>query len=181
VRRKPKKKQGVQVSRKRKNKERKFLSVSQLLPVLRRARRQRKKIVFTNGCFDLIHPGHIHLLKRAAQMGDILVVALNTDSSVRRLKGPGRPIFPLRERAEIVSALECVDYVVSFGEGTPALIIGKIVPDVLVKGGDWKLSAIVGRDLVKRKGGKVVAISLKKGKSTTVLIERIVNRFAHEG
>ena len=167
--------------RKKRKTRNKFLSIDRFLSILRRLRQQRKKIVFTNGCFDLIHPGHIHLLNRASQLGDILVVALNTDSSVRKLKGPGRPIFPLKERAEIVSSLECVDYVVSFAEGTPARIIEKVVPDVLVKGGDWKLGTIVGRETVERGGGKVVTVALKKGKSTTVLIERIINRFAHEG
>ncbi len=159
----------------------KFMSIKKLLPILARSRKQGKKIVFTNGCFDLIHPGHVHLLKTASSFGEILVVALNTDASVRRLKGRGRPIFPLRERAEIVSSFEFVDYVVSFGAATPAVLIDAILPDVLVKGGDWKLSTIVGRESVERRGGKVIAIPLRKGRSTTVLIERIINRFANEG
>lgn len=168
--------------RKKPGKEiKKFLSVGKLLPVLLKLRRQRKKIVFTNGCFDILHTGHLHLLREASKKGDILVVGVNADSTVRKLKGPGRPILPLRERAEILSALECVDYVVSFREETPAALIGKILPDVLIKGGDWTVSTIVGRETVSSRGGKVATVSLRKGRSTSVLIERIINRFANEG
>ncbi len=175
------KKRTIQRKIRKPKSEHKFVSVTKLLPILNKLRKQGKTIVFTNGCFDLIHPGHVHLLKRASSFGEILVVAINTDASVRRLKGPGRPIFPLRERAEIVSSFEFVDYVVSFGEATPASLIDTILPDVLVKGGDWKPSTIVGRQSVERRGGKVITIPLRKGRSTTVLIERIINRFANEG
>ncbi len=176
-----KKKRMVRKKSRTRKSEHKFLSLKKLLPTLKQVRKKGKKIVFTNGCFDLIHPGHVHLLKRAAGFGDILVVALNTDASVRRLKGSGRPIFPLRERAEIISSFEFVDYVVSFGEATPASLIDAILPDVLVKGGDWKPSTIVGRVSVERRGGKVITVPLREGRSTTVVIERILKRFANEG
>jgi rfaE bifunctional protein nucleotidyltransferase chain/domain len=131
------------------------------------------KVVFTNGCFDILHPGHIELLRQARQLGDALVVAINSDSSVQRLKGAGRPIFPEKERAEILAALEMVDYVCTFDEDTPLEAILKIRPDILVKGADWT-DNIVGEPEVKGWGGKVVAIPLIAGKSTTGIIERIL-------
>ncbi|MEW5806905.1 MAG: D-glycero-beta-D-manno-heptose 1-phosphate adenylyltransferase [Acidobacteriota bacterium] len=169
------------VSKETRSGTKKFLSLHRLLPIVRRLRCKKKKIVFTNGCFDLIHAGHIHLLRKGSKMGDVMIVGINTDSSVRRLKGPGRPIIPLRERVAVLAALECVDYVVSFREDTPAVLIQKILPDVLIKGGDWKISKIVGRDVVEGRGGRVISIPLKNGQSTSVLIERIIHRFANEG
>jgi D-beta-D-heptose 7-phosphate kinase/D-beta-D-heptose 1-phosphate adenosyltransferase len=161
--------------------EKKFLSLRRFLPVLERLRRAEKKIVFTNGCFDIIHAGHIHLLQKAAFLGDILIVGINSDSSVKKLKGGNRPIFPLVERAEILSSMENVDYVIPFSALTPARLIEQIVPDVLVKGSDWKSSEIVGRETVQRAGGKVITVRLKKGISTSFLIEKIIDRFSNEG
>jgi len=130
--------------------------------------------VFANGCFDILHPGHIELLHKAKALGDALVVAINSDSSVTRLKGKGRPLFPENERAEILAAMEMVDYVCAFEEDTPLEVILKIHPDVLVKGADWGLDNIVGRSEVEGWGGRVVAIPLVAGKSTTGIIERIL-------
>jgi D-beta-D-heptose 7-phosphate kinase/D-beta-D-heptose 1-phosphate adenosyltransferase len=132
------------------------------------------KVVLTNGCFDLLHAGHIHLLKFAKAQGDVLIVAVNDDSSIRRLKGPRRPVFPLEERLEILRALECVDYLVSFREDTPLALIDLLSPDVLVKGGDWRPEEVVGRSEVKARGGKVVIVPLRPGLSSSQIIARIV-------
>jgi D-beta-D-heptose 7-phosphate kinase/D-beta-D-heptose 1-phosphate adenosyltransferase len=130
-------------------------------------------IVFTNGCFDLLHVGHLRLLERAAEMGDLLVVGLNSDASVRRLKGPGRPILPFEERAELLAGLKAVDQVVGFDEETPLKLIEQIEPDVLVKGGDWPKQQIVGREVVERRGGRVVTLPLSDDWSTSRIIDRI--------
>jgi rfaE bifunctional protein nucleotidyltransferase chain/domain len=135
-----------------------------------------EKLVFTNGCFDLLHPGHVRYLARARALGDRLVVAVNTDASVAKLKGRGRPLVPLDERMEVLAALEVVDYVLSFEEETPARVIREIVPDVLVKGGDWPKEKIVGRDTVESVGGKVLSLPFAPGYSTTNIIDRIVKR-----
>jgi rfaE bifunctional protein nucleotidyltransferase chain/domain len=135
-----------------------------------------EKLVFTNGCFDLLHPGHVRYLARARALGDRLVVAVNTDASVAKLKGRGRPLVPLGERMEVLAALEVVDYVLSFEEETPARVIREIVPDVLVKGGDWPKEKIVGRDTVESVGGKVLSLPFAPGYSTTTIIDRIVRR-----
>jgi rfaE bifunctional protein nucleotidyltransferase chain/domain len=135
-----------------------------------------EKLVFTNGCFDLLHPGHVRYLARARALGDRLVVAVNTDASVAKLKGRGRPLVPLDERMEVLAALEVVDYVLSFEEETPARVIREIVPDVLVKGGDWPKEKIVGRDTVESVGGKVLSLPFAPGYSTTTIIDRIVRR-----
>lgn len=132
-----------------------------------------KKIVFTNGCFDLIHIGHIRYLTEAKKLGDSLVVGLNSDDSVRRIKGPARPITPQNERAEILDALKPVDFVVIFDEDTPLELIKAVQPDILVKGGDYKPNEIVGADFVQQSGGKVVVIPYVEGKSTTNLIQRL--------
>jgi D-beta-D-heptose 7-phosphate kinase/D-beta-D-heptose 1-phosphate adenosyltransferase len=131
------------------------------------------KVVFTNGVFDLLHPGHIRYLQDARKLGDALIVGLNSDASVRANKGPERPITPEAERAEILAALECVDAVAIFDEETPADIIRRIQPDVLVKGADWEADNIVGRDTVEARGGKVVRMQLSRGYSTTELIKKI--------
>ncbi len=136
-----------------------------------------KKIVFTNGCFDILHGGHIDLLRRARQLGDALVVAINTDRSVSRMKGPSRPIIPEHERAELVAGLEMVDFVCMFDEDTPLAAILAVRPDVLVKGADWGLNGIVGRAEVEAWGGKVVALPLIEGRSTTGIVERVVSRY----
>jgi rfaE bifunctional protein nucleotidyltransferase chain/domain len=137
------------------------------------ARAAGRTVVFTNGVFDLLHPGHVRYLRQAASLGDLLVVGLNTDASVARNKGPGRPITPERERAEIVGALECVAAVTLFDEDTPARIIQAVQPDVLVKGADWPADQIVGRDTVEARGGRVVRIAVEQGHSTTAILDRI--------
>jgi D-beta-D-heptose 7-phosphate kinase/D-beta-D-heptose 1-phosphate adenosyltransferase len=136
-------------------------------------RRRGKRIVFTNGCFDLLHPGHVRYLEKARAYGDALVVALNSDASVRGLKGAGRPVMSEGDRCEVVAALACVDLVTVFDEETPDLIIREVLPDVLVKGGDWPVERIVGRDTVEAHGGRVVSIEFEQGFSTTNIIKRI--------
>jgi len=134
--------------------------------------RTNKKVVFTNGCFDLLHVGHVRYLQEAKKLGDILVVALNSDSSVKKLKGPSRPVQNENDRAEILAALACVDFTLLFSEETPESIIKKIKPDILVKGGDWKIDQIVGSDFVQANGGKVYSLQFIDGKSTTNLIQK---------
>lgn len=136
-------------------------------------RRQGRRIVFTNGVFDLLHPGHVRYLQAARAQGDVLVVAVNSDRSVRANKGPSRPITPARERAELLAALSCVDAVVEFDEDTPAEIIRRLQPDVLVKGADWPADRIVGRDTVEARGGRVVRVPVEQGYSTSAIIERV--------
>lgn len=151
----------------------KIRSPRELLPIRRALKREGKAVVFTNGCFDLLHAGHVRLFRKARAKGDVLVVALNTDASVRRLKGPARPVFPLRERLEIVSALSDVDYVTWFAEPTPRKIIAGLLPDVLVKGGDWGPDRVVGRAEVEAAGGRVVIVPYLRGYSSSSLIDRI--------
>jgi D-beta-D-heptose 7-phosphate kinase/D-beta-D-heptose 1-phosphate adenosyltransferase len=151
----------------------KALPLDKLVPIRARLRRQGKKVVFTNGCFDLLHGGHVRLFHEAKKKGDVLIVALNSDASVRRLKGPMRPIFPLRERFEILAAIADIDYLTSFGEPTPRKIIAALLPDVLVKGGDWGPNEIVGRAEVEAAGGRVARIRYYEGHSTSSLIRRI--------
>ncbi len=138
-----------------------------------RARNAGRRVVFTNGVFDLLHPGHVRYLQDARALGDLLIVGLNADDSVRRNKGPERPINPEHERAEVLAALACVDAVVVFHEDTPADIVRLIQPDVLVKGADWAADKIVGRDTVEARGGRVVRIPVAEGYSTTSILERI--------
>jgi D-beta-D-heptose 7-phosphate kinase/D-beta-D-heptose 1-phosphate adenosyltransferase len=133
-----------------------------------------EKIVFTNGCFDLLHPGHIHLLHQAKELGDRLVVGLNSDASVRRLKGETRPILSERDRASIVGSLDSVDLVVVFEEDTPDRLIRTLKPDILVKGSDYGLDQVVGREIVESYGGKVHLVNLVKGQSTTDIANRII-------
>lgn len=137
-----------------------------------KSKKKPLKIVFTNGCFDILHKGHVTYLERARAQGTHLVVAVNSDSSVRKLKGPERPINPLADRLEVIAALESVSYVTWFEEDTPTQTLITLKPDVLVKGGDWKASQIVGADEVKSWGGKVRSLNFVKGKSTTAIIER---------
>lgn len=153
---------------------RKLLPQGELRRELARRRRKGERIVFTNGCFDLLHPGHVRYLQAAKQLGDVLVVAVNSDASVRRLKGPTRPLQPARARGELLAALEAVDYVTVFSADTPHEVIRALQPDVLVKGGDWKPENIVGADLVRARGGKVRSLRFAPGYSTTALVERIV-------
>lgn len=141
----------------------------ELMGVLARLRSEGKRVVFTNGCFDLLHLGHVTYLEEARGLGDLLVVGVNTDESVRRIKGPGRPIVPLEQRLAVLAALEAVDYVVPFGEDTPYELIKALRPHVLVKGGDWRPEEVVGRDLVE----EVRIVPYREGFSTTGLIEKV--------
>jgi D-beta-D-heptose 7-phosphate kinase/D-beta-D-heptose 1-phosphate adenosyltransferase len=145
-----------------------------LLEARARLRREGRRVVFTNGCFDLLHPGHIRYLAEARALGDALIVALNSDASVRLLKGEGRPILKEQERAEVMAALACVDYVTIFEEETPRQLIADLLPDVLVKGGDWSLDTIVGREEVEASGGVVKSLAFIEGLSTTEIIQRIL-------
>jgi rfaE bifunctional protein nucleotidyltransferase chain/domain len=154
--------------------ERKILGWAALRQRLSALRKEGKRIVFTNGCFELIHPGHVRYLGAARRLGDVLVVGVNSDASARRLgKGAGRPLVRERDRAEVVAALEAVDLVTIFDQDTPLELVGFLRPDVLVKGGDWAPERIVGADLVRSRGGKVKVISYASGYSTTELIRRL--------
>ena len=133
----------------------------------------KRRVVFTNGCFDLLHPGHIRGFEQARQLGDVLIVGLNSDSSVRQLKGPTRPLIPEQERAEVLAALDAVDAVIIFNEPTPREVIARLLPDVLVKGGDWPGDQIVGREEVEAAGGRVVSIPFVPGYSTTTILKKI--------
>ena len=143
-------------------------------------RKEGKKIVFTNGCFDVLHVGHTRYLREAKRSGDILILALNSDESVRTLKGDKRPLIPEAERADVVASLESVDFVTIFHELTPMTLIEFIKPDVLIKGGDWEKEQVVGRKSVKRWGGRVVIIPEIKGSSTTNIIEKILNVYGRK-
>ena len=149
-----------------------FSTLDQVLKSIE-GQRPQKKIVFTNGCFDLLHVGHVRYLKEAKALGDVLVVALNTDASVQKLKGPTRPVQKEEDRAEILAALGCVDHTFLFSEETPEKVIRKIKPDFLVKGGDWAVSQIVGSEVVLSYGGKVLSLPFVYGKSTTSLIAKV--------
>ncbi len=157
----------------------KVLEIGDLLPLLENHRRRGEQVVFTNGCFDVIHLGHVKFLQFARSQGDLLVVGLNSDRSVRALKGEGRPIFTQQERATVLAALEVVDYVIIFAEETPAALIKRVQPDILVKGEDWREKGVVGRETVEGRGGRVILAPLVEGQSTTSAIERI--RKMHSG
>lgn len=157
----------------------KIKSIEDLKPVIGQLKQQGKKVVFTNGCFDLIHVGHVRILQEAKRSGDILIVGLNSDSSVRALKGALRPFVPEEERAEVVAALESVDFVVIFNELDPLHVITELQPEVLVKGGDWSVDTIVGKDVVERGGGKVISLPFVEGVSTTTIINRILASSEH--
>lgn len=150
----------------------KILSVTQLARKLKTLNK-RKRVVFTNGCFDLLHPGHTQYLERARALGDFLIVALNTDDSVKRLKGPTRPINRLEDRAQVMASLECVDFVTAFDQDTPLEVILALKPNLLVKGGDWKPEQIVGSTEVRAWGGRAKSLPYLEGKSTTGLVQRI--------
>lgn len=141
-------------------------------------RRRRKRIVFTNGCFDLLHAGHVRYLEAARSLGDVLVIGVNSDNSVRRLKGAGRPLTPQGRRLEVLAALQCVSFVSLFGDPTPLRLIKLVRPHVLVKGGDWPPEKIVGRQAVEADGGEVRSLPLLKGVSTTAIIEAVRKRQA---
>ena len=150
----------------------KIVPARKVAPLFSRLRGEGKRIVFTNGCFDILHAGHAHYLRQAAALGDVLVVGVNSDASVRRLKGEGRPVQGEKDRAYLLASLSCVSYVVIFREETPAGLIGRVIPDVLVKGGDWKGKAIVGADFVRARGGTVRTIRFLTGRSTTAILRR---------
>jgi rfaE bifunctional protein nucleotidyltransferase chain/domain len=137
------------------------------------AKRLGRSVVFTNGCFDLLHRGHVHMLREAKACGDILIVAINSDRSVTTIKGPNRPVLPETDRAELIAAMEMVDYVVLFDEPDPYNLIAALSPDVLVKGGDWSAGKIIGADVVEQNGGRVAVVPYLKGFSTTEMIEKI--------
>ena len=151
----------------------KIYSREKLKEILDRHRTHGKTVVFTNGCFDILHVGHTRYLRKAKDLGDVLVLALNSDSSVKAIKGERRPLIPEDERADVVSSLESVDYVTIFNEHTPLELIECLKPDIIVKGGDWSEEDVVGRESVKRRGGKVVIIPEIKGASTTNIIDRV--------
>jgi D-glycero-beta-D-manno-heptose 1-phosphate adenylyltransferase len=157
---------------------RKIISLDEMLIVRKELRDKDKKLVFTNGCFDILHVGHVRFLSQARMMGDALVVAVNSDRSVKIIKGDARPIVTAGERAEVLAALACVDYVVFFDEPTPQTIIAAIVPDVLVKGADWGITEIVGRSIVEQAGGMVRNVPLVEGASTSGIIDKVRERFA---
>jgi len=155
----------------------KILSTDQLEKVCSQARERGQQVVFTNGCFDLLHVGHVRYLEAARKLGDLLVVAVNSDRSVHEIKGPLRPVIAETERCELVAALQSVDYVCTFDTPTPLPLIKLLLPKILVKGADWSLDATVGAQEVKQAGGQVVHIPLVSGLSTTKIIERILDRF----
>jgi rfaE bifunctional protein nucleotidyltransferase chain/domain len=156
---------------------RKIKTLEEIVEIRAELRRRKKKLVFTNGCFDILHVGHVRILNQSRTSGDVLVVGINSDSSIRKIKGKLRPVIPEEERAEILAALASVDYVFIFADPTPQRIIDAIVPDVLVKGADWGASDIIGHDTVLNAGGTVQNLPLVEGVSTTAIIERVLERF----
>jgi D-beta-D-heptose 7-phosphate kinase/D-beta-D-heptose 1-phosphate adenosyltransferase len=153
----------------------KIVNIKQLKRILKK--RKNKIVAFTNGCFDILHYGHIKYLSSAKKLADILIVGINTDASIKRIKGKNRPITPLRQRMETIAGVESVDYVISFSEDTPYNLIKEIKPDILIKGGDWDTKDIVGKDIVESYDGKVITVPYIKGISTTGIIKKIVRRF----
>ena len=156
----------------------KIYTREELKKIIDRHRKEGKKIVFTNGCFDILHVGHTRYLTEAKKQGNILVLGLNSDESVRSLKGKERPLIPENERADVIAALESVDYVTIFHELTPLELIEYLKPDILVKGGDWKEKDVVGRELIEKWGGRVIIIPEVKGSSTTNIIEKIMQVYS---
>jgi len=154
----------------------KIKTLPALKKILSGAKRRNKKVVFTNGCFDLLHRGHVEYLKKAASLGDILVLGLNSDSSVRGLKGEGRPVTSQGDRANVLASLEFVDYVIIFKEGTPLNLIKELKPDILVKGADWDKNKIIGKTQVESYGGRVEVVHYLKGYSTTDLLKKIAGK-----
>ena len=152
-------------------------NLGQIKSIREQLKKENKKVVFTNGCFDIIHAGHIDYLSRAKDLGDVLIVGLNTDDSVKRIKGNKRPIIKESDRALILSNLKPVDYVIFFDEDTPIKLIEQLVPDILVKGSDWEIEDIVGKDVVINNGGEVKNIKFVNDRSTSQIIQTIVNRY----
>ncbi len=158
----------------------KIQDIQSLVPIRQSLKDHQKKTVFTNGCFDILHRGHIHLFHEAKKLGDILIVAVNDDSSIRKIKGSNRPIFPLEERMEVLEAIANIDFLVSFSEETPREIITSLLPDVLVKGGDWKPEEVVGKKEVEQAGGEVVTIPYLPHHSSSDIIGRIIKLSAEQ-
>lgn len=156
----------------------KIKSSKQLVKIRSQLKKEGKKVVFTNGCFDLLHRGHIECLRKARSLGDVLMVGLNSDSSVRKIKGEKRPILSQNDRAEILASLEMVDYVLIFNEETPYKVIARLVPDILVKGADYRKDEIVGRDIVESSGGRVIRVKQVPGRSVRDIIRKISSRYA---
>lgn len=156
-------------------------SIDDLAFIVRKLHTDGKKVVFTNGVFDILHRGHVDYLNRARELGDNLIVAVNSDSSVRRIKGDKRPVVPEADRAFVVSNLKSVDFVCIFGEDTPYDVIRTLQPDILVKGADWKIEDVVGKDIVEARGGRVVTIEYMEGRSTTSIINKIISRIPPQG
>ena len=152
----------------------KICSTYEIIKVVEKLKKENKKIVFTNGCFDLLHIGHVNLFQKAKTLGDVLIVAINSDTSLAQLKGPKRPLVQQKDRTQILAALSCIDYVVVFNEQTPYELLSKVKPDILVKGGDYKIEDIIGKEFVK----EVYRYPLIKGKSTTNLIKLIIERYS---
>lgn len=155
-----------------------IVDLPELVHIIAGLKKGGKRIVFTNGCFDILHVGHVRYLKKARGFGDILIVGLNSDESVRKIKGDKRPIVPQRERAEVLSSIRFVDYVVLFNEPDPYNTIASVRPDILVKGGDWKIDEIVGRDIVESCGGEVHTIPFIEGASSSKIIEAIIKKYS---
>jgi len=149
----------------------------EILEIRKQLKAEKKRVVFTNGCFDVLHAGHVDYLNKAKAAGDVLILALNSDASVKRIKGEKRPIVSEEERAFILSNLKAVDYVTMFNEDTPQEIISELIPDILIKGADWSLDKIVGRDIVEANGGEVKTISFVTDQSTTNIIQTIIERY----
>jgi len=156
----------------------KTVALSKAIELRRQAKGAGRKVVFTNGVFDLLHRGHVEYLQKARELGDLLIIGLNSDASVRRIKGPQRPLCGQEDRAVVLSALSCVDHIVLFDQDTPQKLIEALVPDILVKGADYSVEQIVGADVVLKNGGKVLPIELTPGKSTSGLIDRIVKAYS---
>lgn len=156
------------------------LNIIELIKVRNELKKQNKKVVFTNGVFDILHAGHVDYLIKAKKLGDVLIVAVNSDSSVKKIKGDLRPVVPQNERAFIISQLKAVDYVTIFDEETPYEVIKKLIPDVLVKGADWSKDKIVGADIVESNGGKVETIKFVNNTSTTNIIKTVLEKFKKE-
>jgi len=154
-----------------------ILDVDELLKIRSKLKTEKSKVVFTNGCFDILHAGHVDYLTKSKELGDVLIVGLNSDSSMKLIKGEKRPIIPLAERAVLVASLKPVDYVTFFDEPTPKELIDKLVPDILVKGADWSVDKIVGKDIVEANGGEVKTISFVNDQSTSKIIKLILERF----
>lgn len=158
-----------------------IIALRELVRQRRRFKHQHKRVVFTNGTFDILHRGHVEYLQAARRLGDVLIVGLNTDASIRRIKGPRRPVNPGKDRGIVLAALACVDFVCFFDRDTPYEMIKALVPDVLVKGADWTTDAIVGKDIVEKSGGVVRRIRLTKGRSTTNTIKRVLKAYCPDG